>query len=123
MSTPKLYHRDIFLPEEFVKSFVGHSYHLGYTRHAQHAACDEGFVMARPPSRIRIDNASQIIEVERCNGETTKLVVRIPYSATDDLVFVLRNLDDGAATVITLWKNAINDKHTTLKKEPYATSS
>ncbi len=75
----------------------------------------------RPPKSIDFSTA-QVIEAEIVDGiDITKLVVRLPYDNSRDIVLVLRNFNDGAAIVVTLWTNAIDDTHGTLDKSKYAT--
>jgi hypothetical protein len=118
MST-KLYHKDIFIP---TLVFPGASYRLAYSRHSRlEAVRDKLGVVTRPPAFIEF-NSDDVIEVETTDDVVTKLVVRLPYDSTRDIILVLRNFHDGAAIVVTLWTNSIDDSHSTLDKSKYATS-
>lgn len=119
----KLYHRDVFLPYTVLNFDFGRSCRLAYSRHAMlEALRDKLGTVMRPPKSIVFADID-IIEAEVTDGDTvTKLVVRLPYDNQRDIILVLRNFLDGAAVVVTLWTNAINDTHNTLDKSKYATS-
>jgi hypothetical protein len=56
-----------------------------------------------------------IVEIERTNEITTKLVARVRYSKDTDLVLVIAPVDVGLFNVITAYLNNKNDKHNTLR--------
>lgn len=120
-TTIKLYHRDVFFPEGVLSSYVDYQWNLAYTRHAlREAVQDKLGTLTHAPRSVRfIDD--EVIEIETTNGAVTKLVIRTQYDDRRDLILVLRNMQDGAATVITLWTNAVDDNHNTLDKSKYAT--
>lgn len=117
----KLYHRDIFLPP-VVSALANRQYNLAYTRHAlTEAVNDKLGALTHAPRSVKFQTY-EIVEAELTDGEVTKLVVRLSYDERRDLILVLRHFDDGAATVVTVWTNAIGDKHKTLNRKNYATS-
>jgi hypothetical protein len=116
----KLYHKEIGLPDAY-KAFCERQWNMAYTRHAMNeAAHDKLGALSHAPRSVCF-RPQDVIEVEMADCELTKLVVRIPYDNRRDLILVLRNLYDGAATVITLWTNEITDTHGTLDRSKYAT--
>jgi len=119
----KLYHKDIFLPVSVLHLDFGASYRLAYSRHAMlEALRDKLGTVTRPPKWVDFSDA-QVIEAEITDDtDITKLVVRLPYDNTRDIILVLRNFHDGAAIVVTLWTNVITDTHSTLDRSKYATS-
>jgi hypothetical protein len=118
----KLYHKDIFIPASVLNFDFGGLFRLVYTRHAMKECLQDKLgQIGRPPCLIDISKAT-IIEAEVTDEiEVTKLVIRLSYDNTRDIILVLRNFFDGAATVITLWTNSIKDTHNTLDRSKYET--
>ncbi len=117
-----LYHRDIYLPESPALSApTERTWWLTYTRHAKMECIgDYQASIIHPPRSVHFSR-SQIIEAEIVRGEVIKLVVRIGYTGTRDLVLVLCGFEPGVsfANVKSIWTNAVGDKHKTLRKELY----
>jgi hypothetical protein len=115
------------MPDE-VNAYCGRAYELHWTRHANLEALNDklGIVQRRYDVSFTRD---QIIEAKVSSvfsgtrNSVYKLVVRVPYDNTRDLILVL--FTDGVNAremrVGTCWTNRVNDTHTTLRKEKYAT--
>jgi hypothetical protein len=89
---------------------------LEYSKHAQFRADQKQFNL---PHLIIVDR--NVVEMETGPaGRPTKLVVRVKYDQTNDLVLVLvpgNKLMSRTLFVTTAWLNNKNDIHSTLKKE------
>lgn len=62
--------------------------------------------------------AGTVVELEESSsGKVEKLVVRLPYLETDDMVLVIipHRLNNREVLVKTVWLNNVNDHHATLK--------
>lgn len=124
MSTPKLYHKTLFMPDS-VNFYCGPRYRLHYTRHAQlECLHDKLGVIDKPPKNITFSR-EQVIEiaVEKSPSHAfiSKIVVRVPYENTRDLILVV--FPEGTRAdlmhVGTCWTNADHDDHATLDKSKY----
>lgn len=71
--------------------------------------------IVHPPKTLDTDTA-QVIEIECCGTETTKVVYRIPYTDTKDMVLVII---PASSRVKTVWVNVRNDTHRTLDASKY----
>ena len=104
-----LFHRDIGFPEGVEQPAIGLI--LAYSRHAEDKAFTCG-VANLPPYLPEIFD---VVEVEVINGRVSKWVVRMPWTATSDLVLVI--VPDG--WVKTVWVNRTTDLHATLDRSRY----
>jgi hypothetical protein len=84
---------------------------LEYSRHAVLRAQEKNFSLARAVTVV----AGMIVEIERENNKTTKLVVRLAHDKKNDLVLVLVPRAAGLFFVITAWLNRKDDNHATLR--------
>jgi hypothetical protein len=89
------------------------SVQLDWTKHAMEQAARK---------QIKLTNsllipAGSIVEIEREQNRTTKLVVRTKYNASYDRVSVLVPMSEGLFRVVTTWLNHVRDTHNTLNKE------
>ena len=110
----QLFHKDIGIPPSLLKPLAG--VRLTYGHHAKRAADDDG--IEQLPGHIPAEYTT--IEVESIEGRATKWVLRFPLAHTKrDLVIVV--MADGF--VKTVWTNARDDKHSTLKKWLYTPPS
>lgn len=108
-----LFHKDLGIPAP-LKSGPPAGMRLTYSNHAKQAAMDDRLtsVPAVVPSSYTL------IEVESMNGRASKWVIRFDWKdPTRDLILVI--MADGF--VKTVWTNAKNDSHKTLKRHLYAT--
>src|ERR1044071_9736440 len=112
-----LYHKEIGLPADAPKAFIG-TWRPKYTRHAQLEAIKDRNGIIRPLRTLTV-SLSEIIEVEIFQGQPIKAVVRVPYDKTNDIVLAICRPSDGVATVKTQWLNNRNDTHKTLRREAY----
>src|SRR4051812_41370254 len=108
--TANLYHREIYMPKG-VLALTGVTLKLAATDHAKRAARSDRYGQIEIPAEITF-NGSDIVEAEFVNGKLSKVVVRLPYDAKRDAIFVC--LIDG--TLKTVWFNLKSDFHKTLRK-------
>lgn len=106
------YHKAIFLPK--IK-YPNREIELTPSRHALEQAGKDRYGLIRIPARINFNNVD-IIEVEIQAGKVFKVVIRMPYNNTCDLVMPI--LINGAI-IKTVWLNRKNDKHETLDHTKY----
>lgn len=111
--TANLYHREIYMPKG-VTALTGVTLNLKASEHAKRAARSDRYGFIHIPEAITF-NGADVVEAEFVNGKLSKVVVRLPYDAQNDAIFVC--LTDG--TLKTVWLNRKNDLHKTLKKELY----
>jgi hypothetical protein len=113
----KLYHFQVYMPDlplNFGKQ------RLNYSNHALNASRDDRYGDIQLPTFIDT-NTAKIIEVEIQNDRyLTKVVYRVPYSETHDLIVVAI---PERWFVKTVWLNAKSDKHQTLNKNRYEQKS
>ncbi len=118
MQTSALYHKDIFLPAP-VATLGQMTIAPKVTRHAEQAAQSDRYGCIAIPSRVTF-SGKDVVEAELTQGRVTKLVVRVAYDATRDLVLAI-GFDKGASFIKTVWFNLNSDTHSTLKRHLYAT--
>ncbi len=109
----KLYHKDIGLPKNIYiqEKFI----RLKYTPHALKEASSDRYGEIKLPSSITIKR-SEVIEVETINNKLNKLVLRITYNETHDLIIVILIKGNKVKTV---WLNSKDDIHQTLDESKY----
>jgi hypothetical protein len=90
-----------------------------YTKHAEERAYEKRIELASFLDIL----PGQVFELERLPCSSIKLAVRKPYDGVWDVCYVLiPQLERKGKlwTVVTVWKNKIEDKHFTLDKSQYA---
>jgi hypothetical protein len=102
----QLFHKDVGIPAALQKTPIGLP--LKYSNHARKAASDDR--ITRLPARLP---PNTLIEVEAVEGRPTKWVVRFPTLERQGWDMILVVQPDGF--VRTMWMNARNDSHRTLK--------
>ena len=109
----KLYHKEFGIPTA-AETVVG-KLPLERSQHALRAAKDDRYGNIINLPRILDTSKAQVIEVEMEGDRTTKVLYRVPYSDTHDLVLAV--MPDGF--VKTVWLNAHDDLHNTLDASRY----
>jgi hypothetical protein len=128
MSTPKLYHREVFLPNApAIRRIAGMTcWHLHYSGHSlREAIHDRNGIIYHPPIQLTFTESNVIeVELNHDHSRVNKMVVRIPYCDLRDLVLVLDTFEPGVreCRVRTLWTNLKTDRHATLDRSKYATN-
>jgi len=113
----KLYHFQVYMPDLPLK--FGKQ-RLNYSNHALNASRDDRYGDIQLPTFIDT-NTAKVIEVEIIQGRfLSKVVYRVNYSDTHDLIIVVI---PERWFVKTVWLNAKSDKHQTLNKNRYETKS
>lgn len=106
-----LYHHKIGFPVNL--TLPRGSIRLTYSQHAR----NKGVV--KLPSFINIDNA-QAIEVETDKqGSLVKVLYRVPYDVTDDLLLAVNVDSEDFGFVRTVYLNGRYDNHNTLNRSRY----
>ena len=115
MSSTRLYHKDVFLPELVREDTV---VRLRYSRHAQAEADSDRYGHISLPQRLDTRDAVLIeAEVDPHRKEVLKRVYRTKLDEKRDMVLVVQ--PDGL--VRTVWVNLATDKHGTLDKRKFST--
>lgn len=116
MST--LYHTEIFLPE-VLRALGKKTLAPAITAHAKEAALSDRYGKIELPASVTF-SGREIVEAEIDGGAVVKLVVRVAYDATRDLVLAIgfRGAD---SFIKTAWFNLKSDLHSTLDRSRYAT--
>lgn len=113
----KLYHFQVYMPDlplNFGKQ------RLNYSNHALNASRDDRYGDIQLPTVIDT-NTAKVIEVEIVQDRfLSKVVYRVDYSDTHDLIVVVI---PERWFVKTVWLNAKSDKHQTLNRGRYETKS
>jgi len=116
-----LYHSEVYLPRFFKELNVKDCILGKITGHARREANSDRYGRINIPQRFSFDS-SNIIEVETYDDTNdVKIVVRLPYNDTHDIVLVL--LFSSYDNILkTVWLNDRNDIHKTLDRSRYAIS-
>lgn len=113
----KLYHFQVYMPDLPLK--FGKQ-KLKYSNHAINASRDDRYGDIQLPTFIDT-NTAKVIEVEIVQDRfLSKVVYRVSYNETHDLVVVVI---PERWFVKTVWLNAKSDKHQTLNRGKYETKS
>jgi hypothetical protein len=111
----ELYHYITGLPKGF-NGNVG-TVPLQYTAHANAAARNDRYGLVTLP-RVIDTKQAQVIEVGLDSGRVSKIVYRVKYSQTLDLVLVV--VPYSATFIVkTVWLNSKADQHETLDVQKY----
>ena len=113
----KLYHFQVYMPNLPLK--FGKQ-RLSYSNHAINASRDDRYGDIQLPTFIDT-NTAKVIEVEIVQDRfLSKVVYRVSYNETHDLIIVVI---PERWLVKTVWLNAKSDKHQTLNRGRYETKS
>lgn len=113
-----LFHKKLGFPAGSTAPFCG-VYRIALSDHAKRALnSDDGIVNITDGETLEVE-ARDIIEIEVCNGIAVKAVVRLAYSDTQDVAFVILPPIAGVAFCKTFWLNDIRDAHKTLALHRY----
>ena len=97
---------------------------LEWTRHALRECQADRYGIIHPPTHLDTEKAQVIeAEIERDEGGklwTKKVVYRIPYTDTKDMVLVVIPQLAKASKVKTVWINVRDDLHSTLDESKYS---
>jgi hypothetical protein len=111
------YHREIGIPTAYPKMWAG-TLALTYSFHARREANADRH--RRIPMFPAVEfEAGDVVEVGMKNGLPHCALLRVPLDDRHDIVYVLLRPEGDAALVMTMWINAANDTHATLKRETY----
>lgn len=115
-----LFHYQLGFPKRAKLTFG--TIYLFWTKHALSECSADRYGIINPPSQLDTDKA-QVIEAELsrlADGSfyTNKVVYRIPYTDTKDMVLVV---SPGSGAVRTVWINMKEDTHRTLDRSKYWT--
>lgn len=111
-----IYHREVGFPESLQVKYG--FYKLRYTRHARERQAKKYEGLKVLPSLINILKEN-VVEVHSNDKVTAnKLLVRIHYDRTRDIVLALQPFED-YCKVITFWLNNKKDQHLNLDKTKY----
>jgi hypothetical protein len=113
-----LYHKELGFPVGVLEPWLNKTVQLKYSRHAQQAILSDRYGVPRVPLELLI-RAAQVIEIEVQDESVVKIVTRIPYDNTRDLVLVIMPFKAAPALVKTVWFNMTDDQHHTLRAEVY----
>ncbi len=113
-----LFHREVFMPPKIL-ALGEFNVPVVLTAHTEKAAAEDRYGAISIPSRV-IFSGKNIIEAEVENKKLTKILVRLTYDATRDLIMALSVPD---FRVKTVWFNLKSDIHSTLRRELYHTAA
>lgn len=111
-----LYHKDIYLPPG-VLALTDREVTFKITTHAANEARGDRYGAVVIPDSISF-NGEDVVEAAFENKLLQKLVVRKPYDARRDAVYVF-NVD---GTLKTVWTNLTRDLHSTLDRAKYVSA-
>lgn len=112
----KLYHKEIWMPPS-IRALHGVTMALNFTVHAQKAAEEDRYGLIKIPSHITFDG-SDVVEAEENEGKVTKLVIRLPYDISRDVIYVVTS----DRTLKTVWTNQKSDVHASLNRSRYVSA-
>lgn len=115
-----LFHYQLGFPKGAKLTFG--TIYLYWTKHALSECSADRYGIIDPPNQLDTDKA-QVIEAELSRLDdgsfyTNKVVYRIPYTDTKDMVLVV---SPGSGAVRTVWINMKEDTHRTLDRSKYWT--
>lgn len=107
----KLFHRDVMMPEwiRAIPKTVARIYH------STHASSKVTYFNLPHRSHISFDGGD-IVEAAVDKGKVAKLLVRLPYSETKDICYVIVPVD---YVVVTVFLNDVDDHHPNLERWRY----
>jgi hypothetical protein len=113
-----LYHFQLGIPASVLNSLHGKTFeNLIYSNHARNACVTDRYgYITKPPFSVSLDR-SNIVEVEVSNGAVSKVVSRLPYDKSFDIIVVLV---PHQRVVKTVWLNSKKDLHYTLDASKYS---
>lgn len=113
-----LFHREVFMPPKILA--LGEvNVPVVSTAHAIKAAAEDRYGMIAIPSRV-IFSGKNIIEAEVVDKKLAKVLLRLEYDETRDLLMALSVPE---FRVKTVWFNLKTDTHSTLRRELYNTAA
>lgn len=110
-----LFHREVFMPPK-IAAIGNTTMQITPTAHALKAAAGDRYGVITIPNQITFSGAD-IVEAEVYERKLVKVLIRLDYDATRDLLIAL-TIPEGRAK--TVWFNLKSDKHSTLRREIYA---
>jgi len=118
----KIFHTDVYIPEEILKGYLGKNYRFEFTEHAKNACRNDRYGYIIPPTKLNLQRSQVIeIEVDATTKKVTKILVRLTYDSKRDLMVAF--IPDGdVGRVKTLWYNLTSDNHRTLDRSKYQTT-
>jgi len=83
-----LFHKEIYIPEELKFKLQAQDVPLTYSRHAIIASQTDkyGFIKLKPMISFK---SKDVVELELINNVVVKLVVRLPYNDTLDIIYAI----------------------------------
>ena len=113
-----LYHKKVYMPKKY-RNLKTTSLEIGeLTRHAIKSANSDRYGQIIIPMVFNF-SGRDIVEIETYeNPNKLKIVIRLPYSQTCDLILVVLFETDGNR-VKTCWLNRKDDRHATLDRSKY----
>jgi subtilisin-like proprotein convertase family protein len=112
---PLLFHREVFMPPK-IAGLPNTVIEVIPTAHALKAATGDRYGAIEVPNKITF-SGKDIVEAEVLERRLVKVLIRLDYDATRDLLIAL-TIPEGRAK--TVWFNLKSDKHSTLRREIYA---
>jgi len=116
--TPRVYHRDIYLPADLVAAVQCHDFAmLRYGKHARFAALDDCVPPRELPRSLLLADWA-LIQVETTAGRASGILVRRPMQCDPRLHLVLA-IGVPDMLVRTVWVNRADDNHRSLDRKKY----
>jgi hypothetical protein len=113
-----LFHREVFMPPKIL-ALGEFNVPVILTAHAEKAAAEDRYGVIAIPSRVAF-SGKNVIEAEVVDKKLTKVLLRLEYDETRDLIMALSVPD---FRVKTVWFNLKSDIHSTLRRELYNTAA
>ena len=113
----KLYHKDVYLPDEVLNQIEKCRHFLTWSRHASKARFDDRYGTVPQLGSVAL-NRVEFIEVQTNHDKVCKFVVRVPLDERD-IVMVLMPTHPYELLVKTVWFNKKDDTHNTLDRSKY----
>lgn len=118
-----LYHKDVFMPEQFLKALPNKEMRIVYSQHAIGQADAKYEIDAEDLPVVVNPSKVTIVEVETDGqGKPFKFVLHLPFSHTHDICIPVIIMGTVTLFAKTVWLNKNNDKHSTLRVSQYAKS-
>lgn len=122
----KLYHKQVFLPQELVKEVIEimkQPKHFKFSNHLKNSKREHDLKQINEYlkiilSGVKVGRDISIFEVETQFGEITKFCIRLNLEYADNPIFVFTP-SKNEVLIKTVWYNKKNDIHKTLRVDMY----
>lgn len=112
-----IYHKDIYLPEKYLKTVIGNKISLNYSYHAKREIVNDKYGLVKPLTSILISGSNVIELYVNDWNNVFKILARTSQEQGLDSCLVINIME---SLVVTTWLCKSTDTHKTLDKSKYS---